>query len=154
MVKLLFTEPQEVLQVLNYFYEISPPMGDRDSFTILKSYTEQMQRQLIVGPVKITNEHYEDFYCSVAKIAMYLTKKPFNENEFANFLHKKHMMYGAEPLLRWKHLGIIMRIDAKVSRINNMLVNKLKSDSESIEDNLKDIVGYCVHGILIIQKGI
>lgn len=73
--------------------------------------------------------------------------------DFARFLLDKHHKYTAEPLLRWREMGIVMRIDSKLARLDNLLSAGAKSEGsdESAWDTLLDIVGYCVLGYYLAQ---
>jgi len=78
----------------------------------------------------------------------------FDEISFAKFLLHKHRLYGLEPLLGWQEIGILMRLDSKVARLTNITNNKLGIDlgDETVEDTLKDALGYCILGMLLCEK--
>lgn len=77
---------------------------------------------------------------------------PFRAEEFASFLFSKHKNYGASPILTWRELGILIRIDTKCQRIQN-LSNQQDPDwgDESAYDNLADILGYCILGQALVE---
>jgi predicted HicB family RNase H-like nuclease len=92
----------------------------------------------------------QEFFVGFASVVMHLIREwngAFNAGEFASFLLEKHRAYGAEPLMRWGTVGIIIRMDSKTHRIVNM-ISKGEDEAlnESIEDTLTDLLGYCVLG--------
>jgi hypothetical protein len=81
-------------------------------------------------------------------------KEPFSDTTFLLFLGNKSVRYGFEPLVRWGPLGILIRITSKVGRLSTMTAHPTLDpfDNESIYDTVRDILGYCILGILL-QKG-
>jgi hypothetical protein len=71
-------------------------------------------------------------------------------------LLQKHHDYGADNLKRHGLKGILVRLDDKTARIDNLL--KIKDGSapnkvgETIEDTFYDIAGYAIQAILLSQN--
>ena len=76
-------------------------------------------------------------------------------NDIIIMLTKKNSDYGDDNLLKRGLYGVIVRLDDKLSRLNNLIKQNSKSGmvGESIEDTLKDIIGYCVNSLRIINNG-
>jgi hypothetical protein len=73
-----------------------------------------------------------------------------DQRSFGMMLIQKHRHYGSEPIIRWGELGLLVKIDLKVMRMINM---EGKPDTiESRQDNLLDILGYCVIGFQYMRK--
>lgn len=73
----------------------------------------------------------------------------------------KHVSYGEANLLIYGLLGIVIRIEDKLSRIwkhiteDGNLYEKVDNQvrtSSIIEDALKDIVGYCVNALRLLHR--
>ncbi len=83
-----------------------------------------------------------------------------NFKEFRNILNeceviakKKSKEYGVNNLLIFDGLGILVRMNDKISRINNQFKNiKLTTDKSKILDNLKDLINYAVYLHLFITN--
>ena len=86
-----------------------------------------------------------------------LKHSSFNKDEYGDFMVRKHKAYGAEPILMWGDLIILIRVTSKISRIKNMEGGAWPTrfdlsgsvNSESVQDNIQDILGYCILGLLI-----
>lgn len=59
---------------------------------------------------------------------------------------KKNADYGDNNLLRDGLLGVAIRLGDKVERIKNLCLNEAEVD-ESIDDTLRDIIGYALNSI-------
>ncbi len=83
-----------------------------------------------------------------------LSEHGFDDLPFARFLMGKHKKYGAKPLLVWRELGILVRLQSKVGRLVNITSEGEKFDlkDETVEDTLKDMLGYCVLGCLLCTQ--
>jgi hypothetical protein len=55
---------------------------------------------------------------------------------------KKHQDYGNKPLLRFGGIGIVIRVSAKVDRLENLFATKINPANEPIKDTWLDIVAY------------
>jgi len=66
-----------------------------------------------------------------------------------SLLISKHNDYGNDNLLIFGEVGIIIRVNDKINRIEN-LFTKDSSVNESIKDTLLDIAGYSVQAIMIL----
>lgn len=74
-------------------------------------------------------------------------------NEIKNVLVSKHHDYGSKNLLRHGLKGIIVRVDDKTSRVDNLIsFNKEEMvKSETIIDTFIDIAGYAIQACMIIK---
>ena len=57
-------------------------------------------------------------------------------------LIKKRKDYGNAPLLRFGLWGFVVRLDAKLERLKNLLGRKEDPENEPLEDTWLDIIGY------------
>lgn len=84
-----------------------------------------------------------------------------NEDEYADALDsvlqkirdtilRKHHDYGTKNLLRHGLFGILVRIDDKSARLNNLLNKDIMVRDESIEDTFIDLAGYAIQAILML----
>lgn len=73
----------------------------------------------------------------------------------AELLVQKHHDYGAEPLLRWGALGVFIRIDSKLRRFLNLqkMDDLAAVRTETLEDTTRDILGYCILGVIMLKRG-
>lgn len=60
----------------------------------------------------------------------------------------KNKLYGCGSLKLFSGMAILSRINDKIMRLNNMIENKIK-DTETIEDNFKDLINYAVYYIML-----
>ena len=81
--------------------------------------------------------------------------------EVEDLLLHRHKSYGESNLLIYGLMGIIIRIEDKLSRIWEHVIddgNLYETDenqvqvSSVIEDALKDIIGYCVNALRLLRK--
>jgi len=85
-----------------------------------------------------------------AVVTEILTDHRFNRMNFAKFLLQKHKAYGMEPLVAWRELGILVRLTSKVGRIHTIKGDEaIDLGDESMQDTLKDSLGYCILGFLL-----
>lgn len=71
--------------------------------------------------------------------------------KLAEILIKKNRDYGSGNIARHGQKGILVRIDDKTARIENLLDNPSKVNCESIDDNWLDIAGYAILGYIIAE---
>lgn len=74
----------------------------------------------------------------------------FQINLLRTLLLTKHNDYGTENLDKHGLYGIIVRMDDKLARLNNLQKSEAMVD-ESIEDTLMDIAGYAIQGIIQVK---
>lgn len=63
---------------------------------------------------------------------------------------EKNKLYGVKNLLIFDGLGIIVRMNDKIARINNLFINKATNIDtneidESIDDSLLDLINYSIY---------
>ena len=61
----------------------------------------------------------------------------------------KNAAYGCSNLMLWEGKGIIVRMNDKISRLNNIIFNDSLEEDELIEDTLKDLINYAVYFIML-----
>ena len=68
----------------------------------------------------------------------------------------KHHDYGSNNLKKRGMLGIMVRLDDKMARIDNLLQNqntdKQNQVDETIADTLYDVAGYAIQAILLLEN--
>lgn len=74
------------------------------------------------------------------------------EKQLLEIFKKKHKDYGKENILEIEELGIVFRLQEKVSRLKNLLMKGGDPENESIEDNIRDIAVYAII-IELFRKG-
>jgi len=80
--------------------------------------------------------------------------------EVEKLLTQRHKSYGEGNLLIYGLLGIVIRIEDKLSRIWTQIEhNAIYESTEDkvqvspvVEDALKDIIGYCVNALRLLRK--
>ena len=76
--------------------------------------------------------------------------------EIVDLLVRKNHDYGDENLVKHGLLGIIVRLDDKLSRLNNLYKKENKNGmvtDEKIEDTIKDIIGYGLNSLRLMREG-
>jgi len=106
-------------------------------------------------------EHFSDehFFLELAKSALVLASYVANEqieqigNQCFELGVRKNKDYGADNILKFGTMGIIVRIGDKLNRINNLVKNKGAAVSDEKEiDTLMDIFNYAVYGIMLSRN--
>jgi len=69
-------------------------------------------------------------------------------------LVKKHHDYGADNLKKHGLIGINVRLDDKMARLNNFFenTNVFKVDTETAKDTYRDVAGYAIQAILLLDN--
>ena len=89
-----------------------------------------------------------------------------NEINFDNFdkvcnickelAKEKNNLYGTKNLTIFNGLGIIVRINDKIARLNNLTkldkLNKINNLNETINDTILDLINYGIYFYLYINK--
>lgn len=71
--------------------------------------------------------------------------------ELADLVIKKQHDYGSENILIFGADGLIVRVNDKVSRLYNLSSRKKIAKNESAEDSFRDIMGYCLLMLMLIE---
>lgn len=156
----LIEKPEEAAEVVTKFLSVTTALSPLES---IKDGLEIARRVLVVGEplfaVNVRKFKDHDIWVSLGSGTCELLgwKKQPNPKEFTDFyqlLVDKHKLYGAEPLVRWGSIGIMIRIDSKLHRYTNLILDHYPSNpnDESIQDTLLDILGYCVLGYIMTNK--
>ena len=96
---------------------------------------------------------WSSFLRFVGRMAYALTQRHdllFLPEALAETLLMKHQAYGAEPILRWKMVGFVHRMDSKTARYTNLLKGADTGD-EDVGDTLTDLIGYAVLGLAYLD---
>lgn len=64
-------------------------------------------------------------------------------------LCSKQRDYGHDNITAFGVLGIKVRLSDKLARYANLTKNGIDPENESLEDTVKDIIGYCVVGLML-----
>jgi hypothetical protein len=101
---------------------------------------------------------WPNFYESIGSEAFLLLKRSDFDGvaarlrKLTKLIVKKHRSYGAQPILRWRHVGLLVKIDQKIARLMSLTKSgKKKVINESIEDTYMDILGYCILGLALVN---
>jgi hypothetical protein len=77
-------------------------------------------------------------------------------DDIQKMLRAKHHDYGVDNLKKRGLLGIMVRLDDKMARIDNLSNNqntdKQPQVDEKISDTLMDIAGYAIQAILLLEN--
>ena len=73
--------------------------------------------------------------------------------ECLDLARKKNKIYGCENLKLLNGLSILVRMNDKISRLNKLCLDKIKSDinDETIEDTLKDLCNYSIYYLMYLR---
>lgn len=83
-----------------------------------------------------------------------LCKGGFDEEVFRMLLVGKSKAYGDKPIRAWGPLGVIIRIDSKLLRYENLIANpEVELKDESCFDTVQDILGYSILGYQLVTTG-
>jgi len=149
---LLITNTDQVLEVLKRIRDceifetrLAPIQGLQCALTIAR---RAVQSRTFSGDWVLWFVHVGALVYAILK------DYPFSPKDFAELLHKKHRLYGAECLTAWGETGILIRLDSKLHRFVHILNNRVDTSStdESLVDTLQDMLGYCILGVLMCEK--
>lgn len=99
--------------------------------------------------------HWPTRYHIIGALMLVKLGDQFNVDSFVRLLWKKNLAYGAAPIRRWGHVGVIIRIDSKWQRVIHLTGNSTLPKGqldENLEDTLLDILGYCVLGVALHKE--
>lgn len=143
---MLINRPEQVYTMLDAFRVVDVDTEDRLK-RIQGILTDARENCIRSGSVCVPWLHV---FSSVGSICLSLLGDYMNDVAFAKLLLDKHQRYGAEPLLEWMELGLLIRITSKVARVSNLMKNpNMPEGDESLNDTLRDIVGYCILGLYL-----
>lgn len=72
-------------------------------------------------------------------------------NEILSLLVKKHRDYGPMNIWTFKHHGIVIRMNDKVARLENLGSTGRETQNESVIDSFQDLAGYSIVGGMLAQ---
>jgi len=64
-------------------------------------------------------------------------------------LVKKQKDYGHDNIARFGRIGLLVRVHDKIARLENLLNRGTHPENESLQDNFKDVIGYCAIGMMV-----
>ena len=66
-------------------------------------------------------------------------------------LVKKQHDYGHQNILRFGLHGLLVRVNDKVARIENLVWREEEAANESLQDSFDDLIGYSIIGIMLVR---
>lgn len=72
--------------------------------------------------------------------------------DLVEFYASKQHDYGPMNILRFGPYGIAVRVWDKIARIDNLLTRDVSPANEPLTDSYKDILGYCIIAIMLIDQ--
>ena len=101
----------------------------------------------------LTQEEIEQLLDAIEEITPEMQIEKISK-EIADMLIRKNYDYGDNNLVKRGLLGIIIRMEDKLARLDNLyIVPKKPHVEESLEDTLKDIAGYAINAIRLLREG-
>lgn len=64
-------------------------------------------------------------------------------------LVRKQKDYGHENINRFGRVGLLVRVHDKIARLENLVRRGTSPENESLQDNFKDVIGYCAIGMMV-----
>lgn len=147
----LIESPADILQVIELIEKQMPLPKDISLISLLEQIMENARVIVLAGK----SPFWEIWFLRMGFIALNILQDyKFDKLSFAKFLLNKHKMYTAKPLLRWDEIGILIRLDSKISRLDSLTKepSNFGFGGEPPEDTLKDILGYCILGYLLTKR--
>lgn len=132
----LFEKTSEIAEVLGMFGQQDPPV----------KLLEYLEVKLIEMMETIQTSDF--LYTGSIALALLRTERLAG---FPSFLLRKHQDYGIEPLMISRTMGMVDRMLHKVARIKN-LQRRDGDQTQHIQEEIQDLLGYSVIGYLFIQK--
>ncbi len=151
MPRLLFASVDEISDVLDIFANTPVNIETKDIIPTMVAGVNKRIEVTLNHPANTLE--YKNWYCAMGRAMMDYIDLRFDRNQFCLMLLQKHLLYGLEPLLRWKHIGILQRIDTKLARLQSILADPDRDlGGETLYDTCNDIIGYAVIGYLLREK--
>lgn len=160
--KYLIEKPSDVLQVIQKFkdteaqltfYELE--LHCANSVELFDMRIDQACNAVMNGGIDAIRD-WKSWFREMGKITLDIMHEwcpKFESAQFASFLLGKHRAYTVAPLLRWKQVGILMRLTSKIERYKNVMGSAgLAVGEESPTKNVEDMLGYCVLGYLLTER--
>lgn len=72
-------------------------------------------------------------------------------NEVLELIAAKQNDYGPMNIWSFKHPGLVIRMNDKVARLENLAATKRKAENESVLDTFYDLVGYSIIGGMLLE---
>lgn len=142
----LLDSDNQVLAAINLIlsYKLKKPPG----VWSMVDLTEFIRQTYLAHKVAI---NWKPYLLEIGKLAVGCIEERglFNPAKMTRLLRDKHEVYGPKPIFKWGMLGILMKLDAKIDRYDNLL-NGAHNEFETETDTLMDIIGYCCLGLILI----
>ena len=117
----------------------------------LKSIQREMEQiDSNIARNKSSFENWREI-CSVAFQCAEIIDRNINKSNFCEILCYKHKRYGTQNLIKRGEYGILVRLDDKISRAENLIVSEENDIVESLADTFLDIAGYAIQAIGMIE---
>jgi len=132
---------------MNDFNEM--PMSEEELADLFNEIEEDEHQE----SETLTQEEIEQVLDAIEEIDPETQIKKISK-EIADMLIRKNYDYGDNNLVKRGLLGIIIRMEDKLARLDNLyIVPKKPHVEESLEDTLKDIAGYAINAIRLLREG-
>lgn len=140
----LIDSAERVKQVLTVFRKVSS-----QPFTVIETICRQFQEALHLKRIFSMDAKSSFQYIGNAAI---IELKGVDDDEMAALLQHKSNAYGDSPIESWGELGVIIRIDSKRLRYENLMNNNAVENDESKRDTMLDILGYAILGYRLVTR--
>lgn len=151
-----------------FLFAEESPFRDRDPLDLLENLFSNLSFQVKSGSNINLSFNGENIYFIIASSAIEMLEKiqdpsdnAFIMGDMHNLLVAKQKDYGTKNIMEFSHIGIIVRMFDKVSRLINLLSksHSLQSSvgvnsvpNESVIDTLMDLIGYSTIGLMIADS--
>ena len=71
--------------------------------------------------------------------------------ELKDLMIRKQKDYGKSNILKFGHIGLMVRMSDKIERIKNLMTNGKTPQNESLDDSFRDIINYAIIGTMLLQ---
>jgi hypothetical protein len=73
----------------------------------------------------------------------------YGSSVIKEILVKKQKDYGHDNIARFGRIGLLVRVHDKIARLENLIRRGTNPENESIQDNFRDVIGYCAIGMMV-----
>lgn len=146
--------PADALDIIGRMERITSAISEKEDLAGLVADLKVMSDDARHRVLKKEDINWESWFLSAGSLILgILSNYKFDKLHFAKFLIDKHRMYGMEPLLVWKELGILVRLTSKLSRFLNLINGEegITVEEEASYDTIRDMLGYTILGCKLCQ---
>lgn len=139
----LIEGPETVFDVLKH---MSPQPGGLPSLLGMMSESRKHFMELHQHGRALVHIDFAHQFIMIGSVAMGMMGDKYNATKFVELLWGKSQMYGDNPIRSWGVVGVVIRIDSKVLRLENLQ----KTAGSDTDDTIADILGYAVLGYRLV----